>query len=653
MSEDAMDVEPTTTVTLKIKTGAHSTSNGGGGNDNDENMSIQALYDDYKAKEDFGDDEDVTIAEFSRKRSAELRLKAKAKRARLEKGKNQWWLEEGAGKKKRKWTTLEHNGVVFPDAYEPHGIPIHYDGEPVKLNPGQEEVATHFARYIKTDHYAKEQFKKNFFEAFQEILGEDHLIQEFDKCDFTAINTYLEEQKQIRKNRTKAEKDIEKNKKAELKKKFGYAILDGKREALGNFTVEPPGLFLGRGNHPKAGKLKKRVMPEQISLNLSKGAKVPPCPVPGHSWGPIIHNPEVTWIACWKENINNDHKYVQFAAQSSIRGKSDRSKFEIVRKLKDMIGGIRADYTKELSSKATPIRQRATAMWTIDKLALRVGNEKNRNDEADTVGCCSLRVEHVENVEDSSLKFDFLGKDSMRYENTVKVPAKIYKNFELFMDGKAPTENIFDQITTTSLNKHLKSYMNGLSAKVFRTYNASYTMEKELAKWDTDDNDISTAEKKAFFNKANKTVAILCNHQRSVSKTHDATIEKIDIKIRDVDELLVVLKKRKKALANGETPEVYMVNGKAKPLGNSVEAVDRKIKQALKKKNTLKIDKLQKDDLKTVALGTSKLNYIDPRIVIAWCKRAGLEIKHVFPKTTREKFNWAVGELEADPDWKF
>jgi hypothetical protein len=32
--------------------------------------------------------------------------------------------------------------------------------------------------------------------------------------------------------------------------------------------------------------------------------------------------------------------------------------------------------------------------WVIDILALRVGGEKGE-DEADTVGCCSLRVEHV------------------------------------------------------------------------------------------------------------------------------------------------------------------------------------------------------------------------------------------------------------------
>ncbi len=80
------------------------------------------------------------------------------------------------------------------------------------------------------------------------------------------------------------------------------------------------------------------------------------------------------------------------------------------------------------------IRQRAVALYFIDKvnknssfmiwrflfqLALRVGNEKDE-DEADTVGCCSLRVEHIklydriEDIGDHIVEFDFLGKDSIR-----------------------------------------------------------------------------------------------------------------------------------------------------------------------------------------------------------------------------------------------
>ena len=50
-------------------------------------------------------------------------------------------------------------------------------------------------------------------------------------------------------------------------------------------------------------------------------------------------------------------------------------------------------------------------MYLIDKLALRVGNEKNTDEEADTVGCCSLRVEHVKlDAGENQLHLNFLGK---------------------------------------------------------------------------------------------------------------------------------------------------------------------------------------------------------------------------------------------------
>lgn len=44
--------------------------------------------------------------------------------------------------------------------------------------------------------------------------------------------------------------------------------------AIANFTIEPPGLFQGRGEHPKMGMLKRRVTPDQIIINVSKGMKV-------------------------------------------------------------------------------------------------------------------------------------------------------------------------------------------------------------------------------------------------------------------------------------------------------------------------------------------------------------------------------------------
>ena len=55
-----------------------------------------------------------------------------------------------------------------------------------------------------------------------------------------------------------------------------------------------------------------------------------------------------------------------------------------------------------------------------------------------------------------------------------------------------------------------------------------------------------------------------------------------------------------------------------------------------------------KEDLKTVALGTSKINYMDPRISVAWCKRNEVPIEKVFNKSLIAKFHWAM-----DVDWEF
>ena len=72
----------------------------------------------------------------------------------------------------------------------------------------------------------------------------------------------------------------------------------------------------------------------------------------------------------------------------------------------------------DMKSKEMRIRQRAVALYFIDKLALRAGNEKDE-DQADTVCCCSLCVEHIELVDQRGdqefiVEFDFLGKDSIR-----------------------------------------------------------------------------------------------------------------------------------------------------------------------------------------------------------------------------------------------
>lgn len=111
------------------------------------------------------------------------------------------------------------------------------------------------------------------------------------------------------------------------------------------------------------------------------------------------------------------------------------------------MAAIRASYTEELKDKVMAVRQRATAMYLIDKLALRAGNEKG-DDEADTVGCCSLRFEHITLEQPNKVIFDFLGKDSIRYYNEVTVDLQVFKNLKLFKkEPKQEGDNLFDRLS--------------------------------------------------------------------------------------------------------------------------------------------------------------------------------------------------------------
>ena len=169
-------------------------------------------------------------------------------------------------------------------------------------------------------------------------------------------------------------------------------------------------------------------------------------------------------------------------ANSKIKGEKDLAKYEKARKLAKIIDRVRDNYKQDLKSKEMAVRQRAVAMYFIDKLALRAGNEKDSDETADTVGCCSLRVEHIklkdkEGDKENIIVFDFLGKDSIRYYNEVPVEKRVFKNVKLFMENKDGDDDLFDRLDTSKLNSHLSEIMPGLTAKVFRTFNASKCLQ--------------------------------------------------------------------------------------------------------------------------------------------------------------------------------
>merc|ERR1719466_555696 len=391
--------------------------------------------------------------------------------------------------------------------------------------------------------------------------------------------------------------------------------------------------------------IKKRTMPEDVIINCSKDSKIPK-PPEGHKWKKVQHDNSVTWLASWTENIQGQIKYIMLNPSSRLKGEKDWQKYEKARKLKDGIHKIRDGYMEDMKSKEMRVRQRAVALYFIDKLALRAGNEKDE-DQADTVGCCSLRVEHIELHEQLDgkefvVEFDFLGKDSIRYHNAVPVDKKVFKNVKLFMDNKKDGDDLFDRLNTSVLNQYLNSLMDGLTAKVFRTYNASFTLQEQLDEMtDPEDN---VAAKMLSYNRANRAVAVLCNHQRAVPKTHEKSMDNLHGKIEAKQEAIKAAEKDLK-----HAKKAYKNNGSVAEKANA-EKAKKAVERLLEQLEKLEIQKTDKDENKTISLGTSKLNYLDPRISVQWCKTHEVPIEKVYNKTQREKFRWAIDMIMNDDE---
>ena len=527
----------------------------------------------------------------------------------------------------KKWKELRHNGPFFPDEFVPHKTPVIINNKEVILNPLAEEYASMFAKFIDTKYMEMNSFKKNFWKDFKLILGLN--VDSLESIDFTLIKKYLDQEKEKKANISKEEKEKIKNEQLQKEEPYMFCVIDSLQQKVGNYKIEPPGIFLGRGTHPKIGRIKKRIKPEDIILNLDKEAHVPKSNVPG-KWGKVIHDQSVIWLASWKENITGKTKYIFTSMESYFKSKSDEEKFDLARKLKKKIGMIRESYEKQLKDSNTKNKQLATALYLIDNLALRVGGKKDSKEEADTVGVTSLRVEHLQLLESNTIKLDFLGKDSVRYCKKVHVHTDIYSNLHDFIKNKSKKEEIFDLITSSTLNDYLESFLPGLTAKVWRTYNASFIFQKEIDKLssskkieDFKEPDVRLNFLLAIFNQANTSVALLCNHQKAVNTNINTNIGKLDDKLKELK------KKRNKYRENKN-------NEKAKK-------VDIKIK-------LLKLKKDSKIKMKNVSLTTSKNNYIDPRIIFAFSKKYDIKPELLIGNKLITRFKWAS---LVDSDFRF
>ncbi|MBS7643838.1 DNA topoisomerase I [Candidatus Bathyarchaeota archaeon] len=502
---------------------------------------------------------------------------------------------------------LIHNGVLIPK-YIPRGFHIRFKGRKVTLTPEQEEMAVAFVKKLGTEYVKDRVFVKNFFLDFRKALNieEQAIPQDFD---FSEIQMYLEEEKAAKLRFSKEErKRLAEERKAVReanKQKYGYALVDGERVEIANYVAEPGCIFMGRGRHPLRGRWKPGPTEADIILNLS-----PDAPRQTGNWKEIVWEPNCMWIAKWDDKLRGKEKYVWLSDSAGVKQRRDIEKFELAKVLENKIETVRTYIMSNLQSEDLAKRKIATVCYLIDTLKMRVGDEKDK-DETDTVGATTLRPKHVTIKSDRVVIFNFLGKDSVRWQKTITPPKPVVDNLREFIaEAKS---SIFNGVRSEKVTEFLSKVVPGLTAKVFRTYHASKVVREYLQKDTTRESDPLYLKKYAAT-MANLQAAIVCNHRRKLPK-----------KWR---ESLVKRRKRLKKLKALKT----------KRSKEAVKALEVRIKLMCQTRD--------------YNLGTSLKSYIDPRIYVQWGQKVGFDPMLYYPKSLQRKFSWAFSHPENKTDNK-
>jgi DNA topoisomerase I len=494
------------------------------------------------------------------------------------------------------WKTLSHNGVCFPDSYLPEGLTVSVQGKQLPLSPIAEEMAYNLAKKKDTPYVQDPVFLSNFMLDFVKVLPPWGKGAKFADVDFSKLYRKVDLEKSVKesmgKDQKKAQASSRKERREALKAKYGRAVLDGKEVDIANWMVEPPGLFMGRGQHPLRGRWKPRVQAEDVVLNLGESAQVPP-----GNWKEVVHDHDSMWMAKWIDKLTDKEKYVWLHESAPLQQSRSKAKYDNARKVGTHLDKIRSKIQKELDSKDERLRQVATVCYLIDNLGMRVGDEKDE-DEADTVGASTLRVEHV-GLKGSLAEFKFLGKDSVAWHKSVTLPPSVERNLRDFTAGKRAGDDIFHNVSSGQVNQFLSSIVPGVTAKVFRTYHATSRAGEVLGSKDM--TEAEELDKLYQAKEANLQAAIFCNHQRTPPKTWDESHEKKKQKLDD-------------AIARNDVKRIPK-------LKRELEFYER---------------------TKNYNLNTSMKNYIDPRVYKAWCDSVGLDWAKVYSKSLQRKFSWAL-----------
>jgi DNA topoisomerase-1 len=584
---------------------------------------------------------------------------------------------------------LHHNGVLVPPRYEGKNLTVKVKGKEIRLTTEQEEMAVAWAKKVGTPYVEDPVFAKNFHKDFSKKLGIE--VKPGD-IDYSEIIALVEEEREHKKNLPREEKKrLAAERKAVReanKERYGYASVDGERMELANYVAEPSSIFMGRGEHPMRGSWKEGPQKKDIILNLSDDAQRPE-----GDWNEIVWETEAIWIARWQDKLSGKMKYVWFSDSCSFKQQKEIEKFDKAAEFSQKLSRVKRYILRNLESDDLKRRKTATVCYLIDKLKIRVGDEKDP-DEADTVGASTLRKEHIKINGDGTVSFNFLGKDSVPHIFTTKLPDKVIKNLEEFSSNSESA--LFEGVGSSHVSEFLDEVMTGLSAKVFRTHYASDAVKTKLDKTPVDSEEPEYV-KKYVATMANLEAAKVCNHKRTISKTWKSSLEKkkdhlevikkrardaqAKIKQRikdwarkheerlakqeerlnaaverleeskrqleekekqckDVTALKKRLKSRREAVANQRQRIRDMKAKQVERMEKLRQSLERRKQRDVSAVEKMKLNITIQGETRDYNLSTSLKSYIDPRIYYEWGKQVEYDWKKYYQKALHKKFSW-------------
>lgn len=515
-----------------------------------------------------------------------------------------------------------------------------------------------------------EVFIKNVFTCIKAAGGEDYLA----KSRYCKLPAFVKEDPKINKWRewyakakvekaaySAAHKDEIKAAKEEFAKLYGNVVLNGVEEPLQSCTVEPEGIYPGRGDSPLRGYWKFEHVPEDIKVNTNS-ENLPVLIRVGEDDGDeeVVETTD-KWNISWNPNAhfaaqyNNlvgipnpdgsvktlkatKYKMIQFAATSSVKKEGQSKKYaaasDLGKAYDKIITAVKKDFEKARNDDKVADLSTAIAVFMLFEKGIRIGfSEATVNG---TKGLLALEWNKDVKRIDNKIKFNFYGKDSVKDNSFIEteyadIIEKGWSKYTKLRTDKAAIKYY--------IGKLAPAVKDVFSPKLCRTAVAASVMTKALeevaAKYKITEAS-PEALKKLAFNEANMAVAKRLNHQRGVNK---AAEEKRDAANKEREQKL-----KERAAKNKETEakrlERIKALKKAKKDGwqEKVAKLQQQIAKADERLEQGKRDLKFREENGNITGATSKAAYIDPGIVSEWCAKVDLSLEKIYTKAQIKQF---------------